>query len=584
VAWRIPDDTINALRDRVSIVDVISNYVRLKKQGRNYLGLCPFHSEKTPSFTVSDERGFYHCFGCGAGGSIFTFLMQQERIEFREAVEMVARRIGFELPAADDNEARAASMRERLTRLNDWAGKRFVEALWGREGKGAREYLESRGVSEEIATRFGLGYAPAAGSFLAGALSGRADALNAAAQLGLVGRRDDGEGGAYDRFRGRVMFPISDLRGSTIAFGGRALGDVQPKYLNSPESSLFHKGEVLYALQQSRDAIRKGDEVIVVEGYLDALALIQFGIDNVAATLGTALTPAHLRVLSRLASRIVVFFDGDNAGRRAAMRGFAVCAESGVWAHGAFLPDGDDPDTFVRKRGAEAVRDLLAQAVPLSDFYFQQVRASGSEWRDRAQAAQEVMQIIRTVADPIERDMLMRTAAARLGVGEEAMRAALRRAPQRAGPANEVAPVRPPRLEPRVEVLLVESMAVDEGIARAVEHHGVIERFRNRELASAAQQLVQAWHGHTAIPVVLEHLEAPIAERLRAAVISADSMEPEERLQLAEDCVRRIEAEAQRPEREAARREVLEASVANDLDRERESLRRIQDRLRQHKG
>lgn len=584
MAWRIPDDTINALRDRLSIVDVVSTYVSLKKQGRNHLGLCPFHAEKTPSFTVNEERGFFHCFGCGAGGSVFTFIMQQERVEFREAIEMLAKRIGFVLPAPEADE-RAANERDRLTKLNAWAAKKFAEALWGRDGAGAREYLAKRGVSEEIARRFGLGYAPPAGDFLTGGLSGRREALAAAARLGLVGQRDQG-GGAYDRFRSRLMFPIKDARGEMIAFGGRALGEVQPKYLNSPESPLFRKSEVLYALPDARDEMRKRDEAIVVEGYLDALALIQFGIANVVATLGTALTPQHLKVLSRLAKRVVMFFDGDNAGRKAAMRAFAVCCESGVWAHGAFLPEGEDPDTFVRARGADAVRALLAAAVPLSDFYFQQLLAgAGATTHDRALAAQEASQVLQAVADPIERDLLLQTAARRLGVSEQALRTAPRRAPVRAAalPTPPPQAPRPAKLEPRAELLLLESMALDEGIARAVAQRGVLSRFRNPQLAAAAGEVLEAWEQGRNIGMILERLPAPIAARLSASLL-AEEIEGDERLRMAEDCVRRIEADAARPEREADRRETLEAVAANDEEREREVLRRIQDDLWARKG
>ena len=592
MAWRIPDDVINDLRDRVSIVDVVSNYVSLKRSGRNWLGLCPFHSEKSPSFTVNEERGLFHCFGCGAGGSVFTFLMQQERLEFREAIEMVAQRAGVELPRQEVDE-RAANERERLLRLNGWAAKHFTESLWSREGEGARRYLEERGVSEEISRRFGLGYAPAAGDFIAGRLAARPEAVAAAARLGLVSQRDGG-GGAYDRFRSRIMFPIRDPRGSVVAFGGRALGDVQPKYLNSPESPLFHKSDVLYALPEARDGIRKGDEAILVEGYLDALALIQFGIGNAVATLGTALTGAHLRLVRRLAKRIVMFFDGDAAGRRAAARAFAVCAEAGVWADGAFLPDGEDPDSFVRRHGAAAVRELLSRAVPLADFYFEQLQEQAKAgMQERAQAAQEAMRVVGTVKDPIERDLLLRAAAGRLGVGEEALRAAVRRAPARTTPQQARGGAAPPAagfatartpLEPRAELLLLETMAVDEGIARALGKHGVIERFTNPELADCARKLAAAWEHGGDLVGAIEAMPVAVAARLSGTLIAHPGVDPEERHKLAEDCVRRIEADAEEPHHEAARREVYDAAAAGDEEREREGLRRIQSKLRQRKG
>jgi DNA primase len=580
VAWRIPDDTINALRERLSIVEVVSNYVSLKKAGRNWLGLCPFHAEKTPSFTVNEERGLFHCFGCGAGGSVFTFLMQQERLEFREAVEMLAQRVGFALPTPEVDE-RATNERERFVRLNGWAAKRFSDALWGRDGEGARQYLQKRGVSEEVARRFGLGYAPAAGDFLSAALAQRPEAIVAAARLGLVSQRDSG-GGTYDRFRARLMFPIEDARGAIVAFGGRALGEAQPKYLNSPESPLFRKSEVLYALPQARDEMRRLDEAIVVEGYLDALALIQFGIANVVATLGTALTPIHLKVLRRQAEKIVVFFDGDNAGRKAALRSFGVCGEASIWAHCAFLPDGDDPDSFVRSRGPEAVRALLAEAEPVSEFYFRNLQSAAAHGvHERVQAAREAAQDIEAVKDPIERDLLLRTAAARLSVGEDSLRNFVRRAPAATAETKATQPTT--SLEPKAEVLLLESMALDGGIARAVAARGAVECFRNPQLAEAARKLVASWETGETIDRALEELPPPIAAHLREALL-ADEVEYDERVRQAEDCVRHVEAAAERPLHEAARKEVFEAAAANDLDRERESLRRMQEKLLAKKG
>jgi DNA primase len=309
--------------------------------------------------------------------------------------------------------------------------------------------------------------------------------------------------------------------------------------------------------------------------------LIQFGIANVVATLGTALTPAHLRVLGRLSKRIVCFFDGDNAGRRAALRGFAVCAEAGTWAQGAFLPDGEDPDSFVRRQGADAVRAILGQAVPLTEFYFQQARAqAGPGMPERAQVAQDTMRIIATVKDPIERDLLLRTAGARLGVGEDALRAALRRAPQRAAEsAQPAAAARPKPLEPRAEVLLLESMVADEGIARTVALRGVIEQFANLDLANAARELVASWEREGQAIAALDSLHPEVAARLRETLLAEDTGH-EQRLQQAEDCVRRIEADAERPLLYAASQELAEASSSGDVERERELLRRKADKLR----
>ena len=366
MAGKIPEDTLQAIRERVSIVEVVSGYVTLKKAGRNHVGLCPFHSEKTPSFTVNDDRGLFHCFGCGAGGTVFTFLMRADRIEFPEAVEMLARRAGVTLPQRSEAEP-GGDPRDGLVELNETAQRCFREALQSAAGAAARQYMEKRGLRAATIERYGIGFCPRNGSGLVRTLGGNGARMQKAVDLGLLGRRADGS--VYDRFWGRVTFPIRHGRGHILGFGGRTLGTEHPKYLNSPESSLFHKGQVLYGLFEARAAIREVERVVIVEGYLDALALVEAGIGYAVASLGTALSTTQLRLARRFAPEVVVFFDGDRAGQEAAVRSFTLCAEAGVWGLGAFLPEGFDPDTYVRARGASAARSLLEQATPLADFF-----------------------------------------------------------------------------------------------------------------------------------------------------------------------------------------------------------------------
>jgi len=571
MARKIPEATLQEIRDRVNIVEVVSAYVALKRAGRNHVGLCPFHPEKTPSFTVSEERGLFHCFGCGTGGSVFTFLMRLEGLDFRQAVEALARRAGIELPAPTADPPGARS-RQQWLRLNEWAAERFQRWLWNEWGARARQYLEQRGIAEETARTFRLGYAPASGDPLSRALESRPEAAAAAVRLGIVGRRESG--GLYDRFRDRIVFPIADSRGAVLGFGARALGDAQPKYLNSPESPLFRKGEILYGVQHAREAARAAEsEVVVVEGYMDALALYQHGIRNAVATLGTALTASHLGLLKRLAPRIVVFFDGDPAGRAAALRAFAVCAEAGVWPSAAFLPEGEDPDSFVRRRGAEATRRLLGSAVPLADFYFEQMseKSARASIAERAQIAAEVARTLRRIRDPIQRDLLLRTAAERLGVGEEALRVVAAR-----NAIPSATPVLPGKVEPALglpaEVQLLEAMAHSAEIARWVwEQH---PDFRNPDLARCAERLASAWErGPQAVAAATDELPAAIAQRIRAAALSGDT----DAWQVARDCVERLREEAERPVRESVLAELHRLGTAGDPQRERELLRRAQE-------
>ncbi|MDX2169830.1 MAG: DNA primase, partial [Deltaproteobacteria bacterium] len=521
MARRIPDETLQAIRDRVSLVEVVSAYVSLKRAGRNHLGLCPFHSEKTPSFTVSEERGLYHCFGCGESGTAFTFLMKMERLEFIDAVTQLAKRAGVALPERDRDDP-AAQQRERLFAANDTAERFFRAALAANAGAAARRYLEKRGLRAETIERFGLGFAPAGGSVLAGRLERHHVACEDALQAGLLGRSQDGR--IYDRFRGRVMFPIRDRRGRTIAFGGRSLGDERPKYLNSPETPLFKKGEGLYGLAEAREAIRQHGRAVLVEGYMDALVLAQEGIPYVVATLGTALTAAQLRVLAPLGGdemAVFFFFDGDRAGRQAAVRAFGVCAEAGVWGRAAFLPEGHDPDSYTREHGAAATLALLDAAPSLVDFYFDTLLPPGASLPQRTRVADDVTKLLARVQNDVQFAMLAGQAAQRLGIGEEIFRRA-RRGGAPPPPRSAVIPAAAQPIAaawPSEERLLIELMAADSGIAADIAARGTLAHFRAADLAAAGQRLAAAAAAGRPLGEVIEALPAGLAQRLTAVAL-----------------------------------------------------------------
>ena len=374
MSGRIPKAFIDDLLLRIDIVEVIDARVPLKKAGKDYKACCPFHDEKTPSFTVSASKQFYHCFGCGAHGTAIGFLMEHERMSFPEAVAELAAQAGLKVP----EEAAAAAPKtetsaQLLSVLADAA--RFYRGQL-REYPAAIEYLKRRGLTGEIAAEFGLGFSPDGWDHLVRALGATASQQELLVQAGLAARRDGG--GVYDRFRGRVMFPIHDYRGRIVGFGGRIIDKGEPKYLNSPETPLFQKGRELYGLYRARDAIRREGLVLIVEGYMDVVALAQNGVDYAVATLGTATTRDHLERIYRFAPHVVFCFDGDRAGREAARRALdtalAVLHE-GRQASFLFLPDGEDPDTLVRKEGGDGFRDRLKQAVPLPDFFYQVLAA-----------------------------------------------------------------------------------------------------------------------------------------------------------------------------------------------------------------
>ncbi len=366
---RIPQNFIDELLSRTDIVALIEHYVPLKKAGRDYQACCPFHNEKTPSFTVSPTKQFYHCFGCGAHGTALSFLIEHQRMDFRAAVEELARMHGLELPrevqaGPDDSHA-------RLYRINEAAAQFFRDQL--KQAPGAVEYLKQRAVSGETARRFGIGYAPPGWTNLLDKL-GEPKLLE---QAGLAIRREDGSG-HYDRFRERLMFPIRDTRGRVIGFGGRTLGEDKPKYLNSPENALFHKGRNLYGLYELRQAVKDIRRLLVVEGYMDTLMLAQHGVDYVVATLGTATTEEHLQTLYRLTPEIVFCFDGDRAGRDAAWRALERAIPTlrdACELRFLFLPEAEDPDSLIQKEGKAAFLARLAQATPLSRYLLDQLTA-----------------------------------------------------------------------------------------------------------------------------------------------------------------------------------------------------------------
>jgi len=370
----IPESFKQDLLARVDIVDVVSRYVQLKKAGANHLGLCPFHNEKTPSFTVSSAKQFYHCFGCGAHGNAIGFLMQHSGLGYVEAIKELAASVGMQVPERPRTPEQIAR-RERETDLHALMERAmdFYRAEL-KKSQRAIDYLKGRGTSGEIAARFRIGYAPDDWQGLRAAFPQYDD--QALVQCGLV---IENEAKRYDRFRDRIMFPIQSARGAVIGFGGRVLGDGEPKYLNSPETPLFEKGREVYGLVQAREAIRSSGRVIVVEGYMDVVSLAQFGVANAVATLGTATTPVHVSRLLKLADEIIFCFDGDAAGRKAARRALETSlplATDAKTIRFLFLPEAEDPDTYVRKHGKESFESLARASQTLSGFLVGELRAA----------------------------------------------------------------------------------------------------------------------------------------------------------------------------------------------------------------
>lgn len=420
----IPDSFKQDLLNRVDIVEVVSRYVQLKKAGANYSGLCPFHNEKTPSFSVSPSKQFYHCFGCGVHGNAIGFLMAYGGMGYVDAVKDLASAVGLQLPDFKPPTPAEAARKERETDLYGVMQKamEFYRAELKKSPR-AIEYLKGRGLTGEIAARFRIGYAPDGWQGLKGAFENYDD--KSLVECGLVIQGEEGK--RYDRFRDRVMFPIFNQRGVVIGFGGRVLGDGEPKYLNSPETALFEKGREVYGLLQAREAIHEAGRILVVEGYMDVVALAQFGVAYAVATLGTATTPIHVAKLLRLTNEIVYCFDGDNAGRKAAWRALEVTlpvAPDNKPIKFLFLPDGEDPDTYVRKYGKEKFEKAVAEAETLTQFLLSDLRSRFNlETNEgRAQFVAAAKPYVQKVTAPILRVQLINSVAELGRIPEDAIR------------------------------------------------------------------------------------------------------------------------------------------------------------------
>jgi DNA primase len=424
MAGRIPQAFLDDLLERVDIVEVIDRRVKLRKTGKNYTARCPFHDEKTPSFSVNPEKQFYYCFGCGAGGNALGFVMDYENLDFPRAVETLASSAGLEVPREQGPGGRDNAQQEQTNKalyaLMEQVANYYRHQLRHHaQASRAVSYLKQRGLTGEIARQFDLGFAPPGWDNLLKALGETEQQRALLMKTGMLVENEAGR--IYDRFRDRVVFPIRDQRGRVIAFGGRVLGDDKPKYLNSPETDIFHKGRELYGLYQVRQANRKLDRIVVVEGYMDVIALAQHGISYATATLGTATSTTHLERIYRLCPEVVFCFDGDEAGRKAAFRAMEAtltCLEDGRQARFLFLPEGEDPDTAVRAGGAEHFRQLLDSAMPLETFLFESV-ARGidtSSMDGRARLSKLALPYIRQLPEGVYRQLMFQALAERTGL------------------------------------------------------------------------------------------------------------------------------------------------------------------------
>ncbi|MCK9594429.1 MAG: DNA primase [Candidatus Omnitrophica bacterium] len=421
MAGLIDDNIINEILGRVNIVEVISEYIPLKKSGRNFKTNCPFHHEKTASFMVSVDKQIYHCFGCGAGGNVFNFLMQYERLQFPEAVELLAKKTGVTLPERKQGQRNPSGVTTEVYRVNELAAEYYSANLNAASGHAGREYLVKRGITKETAGLFRLGLASDKWDGLLNYLQVKSVSVSLMEKAGLVLPRDDG--GHYDRFRNRVIFTISDVKSQVVGFGARVLDNSLPKYINSPESPVYTKGKHLFGFDLAKEAVRAEDCIVVVEGNLDCIVPYQAGLHNIAASLGTALTSDQVRLIKRYTHNAVIMYDGDKAGEMATLRSLDIFVEEGMNVRVAALPAGFDPDTFVRKHGIDRLKEMIAKADNLFDYKMRVLKAKFDirQIEGKAGISAEMLPTINKFANAILRSEYLKKLSLELNVSEDAL-------------------------------------------------------------------------------------------------------------------------------------------------------------------
>jgi DNA primase len=585
----ITQEKIAEIRSRASVVEIVSDYLSLKKLGRNYVGLCPFHSEKTPSFTVSDEKGIFHCFSCKAGGSVFNFLMQHDHLSFPEAVEQVAKRYGIRVERLVKNgNPQEEDEREALYHLNQRAATNYQWWLFDDvTGRRALDYIKKRGIDELNARRFMLGFAPPSGSGLLEIIKKERLSLKNALRLGLIGQREGNR--FHEKFFARLMFPIVSAGGKVIGFGARVLDQGLPKYLNSSDTPVFRKGSTLYGLFQAKESIRKRDRAVIVEGYLDVIALHQSGINYAVATLGTALTAEHVRALSRYTKNIVAFFDGDDAGSRAAIRSFEIFVEAGLLGRAAFLPKGEDPDTFVRSHGKDAVEDLLDRSVPLADYYFSGLeRRYGKSLEGKSRIAGDIARVLQKVHNAFEVDLLIARAVDSLGIREAFLRQALQKSSPPKPPLRSTARTSTTTVRNRDDVAekaLITLLLRFPQIASYVLEDTDVRQWVGSPWSEVVDLIGANWqqHGRVEVAKLAQALDSERAAQIAGLAIEGENIPEAESERMANDCIAHLRRKYFREQERNARIAIRAAEEQKDENATRERILEWQDIVRKER-
>ncbi len=575
MAPKLPETTIREIAEKVSILDVISPCVSLTRAGKYYKGLCPFHPDKNPSMIVNPERNTFHCFACGTGGDAYSFFMKFHHVPFLDAVRELARQAGVSL---GDPRARKDPRREEAHRravdLNREVARFYAQTLQKSTGaEHARRYLEQRGVGPEMIREFSLGYAPNGWDGLVRFLSKPPSSLDRASSLGLIQARKSGRG-YYDRFRNRIMFPIHGTTGQILAFGGRTLDPEGPKYINSPESFLYKKGTVLYGLHQAQASIRERNCVILVEGYMDLITMQRNGFHHTVAVLGTSLTLQQTQILKRYSRHFVFLFDGDDAGKQASFRNLPETLEKSIDARAVYLPPEDDPDSFLRREGRDALQEKLDEAAPLLDCFLREkteaVRFRGSV-EDQVRAAREILPVLHKIPDRLEQQLRIRSLSDRLGIEERFLRdelAALSRKKDRAPPASEEPRSKPPANWPAEERLVCQILIQFPELSLHLSEANVLDFFTDRSLKRFVELLSTHFRtrGTVNLSEILLLQEDPALSGLLTGLSCREEFTEPEAATALQDSIRRIRRKSLQARLKRLNQKIREAETLSQKD------------------
>jgi len=586
----LSEEKVSEIRDRSSILEVVSDYVTLKKAGKNHRGLCPFHSEKTPSFMVNEEKQIFHCFGCGEGGDVFTFLMKAGHFSFPQAVEELAKRYGVKLPSRELSTTQKKEMakREILFQVNQIASEYFHDLLTKRrEGEEGRRYLSQRGISQEVIAEHRLGYSTDRWDGLVHHLQEKKVSLEMAWELGLIFPKK--KEGWYDAFRGRILFPIFDLHQRIVGFGGRMIREGQPKYLNSPESSIYHKGEVLYGLHVANRYATEKDCVIIVEGYFDLLTLHQYGLKHSVATLGTALTTQHIRTLKRYTKNLITIFDADQAGVQATLRSLPLFLEEEVVGKTIALPKGEDPDGFLRKGNLEDFGKRVERALPLIDFFFERLMKTTDlkSVDGKVKVAKEGVALLSKIPDKIRREFYLKALAERLDIQESFLYEMLRSSPKESSKAGE--DLRKSSMDktfPKSEQMIVRLMVQHPEFISTLSKEGIFKEFENSILQKMAEALGDLYQrkGRLDLPEALANFEEDLKGRLCEFAFQESGLEGGDRGKILQDCIQKIREKRLKKEKGELLKRIKEAEKQQEGKRLVPLLKEHQELAKKERG